>query len=1136
MNSLTGYRITEALYDGMNCQVFRGKRQEDNLSVVLKLLKGEYPAPDQVSLFKREYEIIRSFNLDGIIKAYGLEKHFGSFVMILEDFGGESLEKILISQRSKFKGYEDKSLSTFLLLAVKVTDILGRIHQQHIVHNDINPSNIVRNPETDQIKLIDFSISSVVSRKTASIHNPTVISGSPPYISPEQTGRMNRGTDARSDLYSLGVTLYQLLTGFLPFPGTDPMEIVHCHLARIPKPPHRLRQEIPKVLSAIILKLMAKNPEERYQSAFGLKMDLQNCLDQLTAKGKIEDFNIGQKDMSDRFQIPRKLFGREKEIKNLLSAFERVKHGAMEMMLITGDSGIGKSALVNEIRKTIIQQNSYFISGKFDPLESNSFHAPLIQAFRDLVRQWLTQSDDRIAIRRETLLKALGPNGQLMIELIPDLELIIGRQPPIPDLAAAESRNRFNIVFQNFVQAFASKKHPLVVFMDDLQWADASSLKMLAYIMCNFRMGYILIFGAFRDNVVHPAHPLMLTIDEIIKAGAIVRTTTLKRLDLIHINELIAQTLSCDPEYTRSLAQLCLQKTAGNPFFLNQFLYFLYEENLIEFDFSKSNWKWEIDQIQHIQIADSIVELMVDKIQKLSNRAQEILKLAACIGNLFDLKTLSIVNEKSQEKTADELQESLQSGLVVPKNDASEFQQKFNDNPEVLYMFLHDRVRQAIYSMVTDDYKKAAHLKIGRLLKNTDPADDAEKLFRIVNHLNLGAELIREEPERISLARLNLCVGQKAMATGAYESSYTYLKSGISLLSENCWHTEYNLALALHVTAVETAGLSADYDEMERLAEIVLHKAATFPDNVKCYEVKILAYIAQNKPLQAIETALNVLKQLGGGKYPKNPGKLDIISGIIRTKIALAGKKIETVTAMPEMTDPNMLARFRIMSIIVVPSYFAVGNLQRIITLDTIVLSIRYGTNDLLCYAYGAYAGVLCGVLGQIEAGYRFGMLSIKLVERLNAIHIKSKIQCIFNGFVRPWKDHLRKSIAPLWEAYQSGLDTGDLAWAGYSIFGYIMTSYLSGESLLKLELIMQSNIKPVAQLKQEPVIYRWKMIYQAILNLRGGSSDPCQLTGEIYDERIMLPKHLIANDRIIITLLFFQKLMLSCLFADYPQ
>ncbi|HLO49924.1 MAG TPA: serine/threonine-protein kinase PknK, partial [Kamptonema sp.] len=659
---ISEYQITTKIYESANSIVYRAILPKNNQPIILKVLKLDYPKLSELTKYKQEYEITRSLNLDGVIKAYGLQRYQNSLAIFLEDFGGDSLRAWIEN--------EQLALEEILFIAVRIAEVLSSIHAANIIHKDINSSNIVYNQETRQLKIIDFGISTVLSQENQALGNPDYLEGTLAYISPEQTGRMNRSIDYRTDFYSLGITLYELLTGQLPFQTTDPMELVHCHIAQQATPPHLLvkKDRCPTAVANIVMKLLAKTAEERYQTAWGLKVDLENCLHQLQTSNQILEFPLATQDVSNKFQIPQKLYGREEKVDQLLSIFERVSQGTTEMILVSGYSGIGKSALVNEVHKPIVQQRGYFISGKFDQLKRNIPYASLIQAFQDLIRQLLTESETKLQNWKQQILEALDPNSQVIIDVIPEVELIIGKQPPVPELKPSESESRFNLVLQKFIDVFAKQEHPLVIFLDDLQWSDTASLKLIERLMTDSDSKYLLIIGAYRSNEVSPTHPLTITIETIQKTNAKVNSILLEPLNFNQVNQLIAETLICSLEKCGDLAELIDTKTNGNPFFINQLLQSLYAENLLSFNSTQYCWQWEIAAIKNVDITDNVVDLMVSKIEKLAHSTQTVLKLAACIGNQFNLDILSIVNSKSQAETSQELQVAIEEGLIIPLN------------------------------------------------------------------------------------------------------------------------------------------------------------------------------------------------------------------------------------------------------------------------------------------------------------------------------------------------------------------------------------------------------------------------------------------------------------------------------------
>ncbi|MEN8219680.1 MAG: serine/threonine-protein kinase PknK, partial [Pseudomonadota bacterium] len=1113
MMTIPNYKILNQIYENANSLVYRGLRNEDNQPVILKVLKEDSPA--NLAHYQQEYEFTRSLNLAGVIKTYNLEKYQNTPVIIFEDFGGESLK-----QWMTILPKEQWGVVEWLPIFIQAADTLGQIHAANVIHKDINPSNIIWNKETGELKIIDFGISTILPREIPTFKNPEQLEGTLAYISPEQTGRMNRGIDYRTDFYALGVTFYELLTHHLPFEeAEDAMALVHRHLAKQPTPPHLLNPEIPEVISDIIIKLLEKPAEARYQSAWGLKADLEKCQARL-AQGQLEAFTLGQQDISDKFQLPQKLYGRESDIKTLVAAFDKASQGPSSLMLVAGYAGIGKSALIQEIYKPITEKRGFFIAGKFNQFQRNTPYSAIVMAFQDLVQQLLTENNARLAEWKEKILAAVGTNGQVIAQVIPEIEIIIGTQPPLPALNPTAAQNRFNYVFQNFIQLFCQAEHPLVIFLDDLQWADSASLKLMTLIMAQSQ--HLFLIGAYRDNEVDATHPLMFTLSKI---SVDIKTITIAPLSLPHINQLIADALSNTLEESRDLADLVQTKTGGNPFFLGEFLKTLYIEELLNFDFREGRWQWDLAQIKARNITDNVVELMTDKVHKLSEKTQQALKLAACIGNQFEIETLAIVSEKDAQETKADLWEALADGLIFPLEKA--------------YKFAHDRVQQAVYSLIPEEEKQVVHWQIGQLLlKNTPPEHREQSVFVIVDQLNAGIELIEQQSEREELAHLNRLAGEKARASAAYQHAFNYFSVALGLLSSdnNSWQTQYDLALALHVEAAEAAYLSGQFEQMEQLLEVVLQQAKTLLDKIKAYEIKISSYLAQDKMLDAIETALPVLAQLGVS-LPQKPNKLHIILGLLQTKITLFGKRTEDLIDLPEMTDSAKLAAMQILSSTTSAAYMAVPELFPLLVFKQVNLSLKYGNTSLSAYAYATYGIILCGSVGDIEAGYQFGQLALTVLERFEAKELKAKVLQIVNNFIRHWKEHTQETLKPLLMAYQSGVESGDLEYAAYAVMNHPINSYVIGQELAIIDREITAKYSAdVARQLQGAVSYVPGIYGQVVLNLMGQSDAPTCFSGERYDEQKMLQIYLKSNNITALGFLYCNKLTLCYLFQAYPQ
>ncbi len=1166
MVNLAGYQDFIQIHKSANSLVYRARRVRDTATatlgetqpVIIKFLNQDYPTSEQIRRYKQEYYLTCQLESPGIIKAYSLEEWQRSYAIVFEDFGGISLKQWL-------KERQILSPSEFLVRAIQITEIIGQIHAQNVIHKDINPDNIIFNPKTKEVKIIDFGIATQLSRENPTLKNPNVLEGTLAYISPEQTGRMNRGLDYRSDFYSLGVTFYEMLTGKLPFESSDPLELVHSHIAKPPpaiiskpteeqkKIPSLLRDiimklkaqnikslssnisklivsetEIPSVVANIVMKLMAKNAEDRSQSAYGLKADLEECLRQLEETGKINSFPLGQQDISDRFQIPQKLYGREKEIATLLKVFKRVvATGKVELMLVSGYSGIGKSSLVQELFKPITECRGYFISGKFDQFQRNIPYSAIVAAFSGLIEQLLGESRDRLQVWREKLLQVLGNNGQIIIDVIPEVELIIGKQPPVATLGATEAQNRFNLVFGDFISAFCDSEHPLTLFIDDLQWADLATLTLIEQLLLAGKTKYLLLLGAYRDNEVWASHPLAISLKKLKQNQAGINQIKLRKLPVYQIACIIGDTLKQNPEKVCDLAWLVREKTGGNPFFINEFLQALYREELLKFNQKSRLWEWNIETIKGRRFTDNVVELMVSKLKELPKSSQEVLSLAACLGAEFELKIIALVVINSAQETFQLLKICLDRNLILPRSELDEnlLIQSFK--------FSHDRIQQAAYALIPDEEKNQDHYQIGQLLlQEISPETKEEKIFELVNQLNYGTTLITQKTERDELAQLNLVACRKAKDANAYQAGREYANIGLSLLGGNAWLQQYQMTLEFYELGAELAFLCGDFEVMEQSIEIVIANTRSLPEQVNVYRIRIQAYNTRHQQKEAIVTGQQFLQQLGV-TFPQKTTEDDIKEAVSEIYLLLGDRNIENLVDLPIMQDREKIAIVEIATSMIPSTYLSGSSLFPLLVSLSVKLSIQYGNIGVSAFAYSCYGIVACSVLQDVDVAVEFGQLALQVVSKLDLKGMKPLVIHIVMFFLLNYKSHIKETLSPLQEGYGIGLEVGNLEYAGYNAHGFCLQSFWCNQPLAALEKAAHTYFDGLVELNQLVAANWCCSCWQTTLNLLGISKYPTILSGDSEQEAEFISQMVSANDSLGLSFFYLYKMMLCYLFEE---
>lgn len=1133
------YEICEKIYENGQTLVYKGIEKNKKSPVIIKILNTEYPSQEEIARFKYEYQMNCNVKGDRIINVLGFEKYNNTYAIVQEDFGGVSL--------TKHSDLNSRNLEETVQIFIETAKALGDIHFGNVIHKDINTENILYNKSTKQLKIIDFGSATKISHENSELIETNVLEGTLFYISPEQTGRINRSVDYRSDYYSMGVMFYKILTGAFPFNSKDPMELIHSHIARKPIPAYKVNPDIPKTVSDIIDKLMSKNAEDRYQSSYGIIYDLEYCAKAIKEKSDFGLFSAGTHDIFDKFNIPKKLYGREKEIEILMGAFNGIAQGNTEMMLVAGYAGIGKSSLVNEIHKPVTEKKGFFISGKFDQFRKNTPYSALIQAFQGLCKQLLTKSEKQLAELKGKIIAELGANGGIVTEVIPELEIIIGQQSAVPVLGPAETQYRFNLVFEKFIKVFADKEHPLVIFFDDLQWADSATLNFIKKLVTEKELKYLMIIGAYRDNEVNLSHPFIITVDEIKKETNIseILLLPLKEKDVMG---LVSETLCLKTEEVKSLAGLLWSKTGGNPFFVNAFFTSLYSESLLWFDYKEFLWKWDIKEIEERGITDNVVELMIKKMNKLPENTRKALQLGACIGNTFDLNILAHIYEKSVAKTAEDLWPAVLEGLIIPLGEGHKLLNELGDSYELNLIteigntadkFLHDHVQKAAYDLVDINKQKLIHLKIGRLLlKKSSKQELEDLLFYITEQLNQARELIIDDAERISLAELNLKAGKKAKDSTAYGPATVFLNTGIELLEEGRWESSYSLTFELYKECAEAEYLIGNFEKAGKMFNLILEKSSDKIERAEIYKIMMLYFNNINEFKENIRLGIKALEDWGINLPDQNDKEKisEAYSIEVQNYKKLTDKiDVSSLIELPALKDDRIATCLDFLVTMVDAAYLGNPDILGLIILKQVNLSIEFGNSTLSPNGY-TWWGVFLIFEGNYEDAYKFGKLALEISDMNTNYFISCRANHMFGGFIRLWKEHIKYSVESLKRAFQFGNDSGDVNYSNYAATIYNRYAFYQGKNLKEVSEEAQVCLHFMEKTKHKGMFELHSTIYYANLSLQGLTENVLLVNKDAETEKELYNQWKEKGMILQLALYSIMKLMLNYMFGNYSE
>ena len=1074
-----GYRLAGVARDGERAILYDAVRTSDNLRVLLKTPRSQRPTEREIAQLIHELAVLTHLSGTPVARAIGMVETGSRPWLVLEDCGGQALNRIAGRYRDPTRA---------LALGARVAAALAEVHARGVIHLDLKP-HLVIVLDDGSVRLTGFRSASLLRID----RSPSTMQGSPEYMAPEQTGRMNRSVDRRADLYALGVVLYELLTGRLPFQARDPLEWAHAHIAKVPRPPSHLDERIPSSVDAIVLKLLSKRAEDRYQSANGLQRDLE-CGAAAIARGDAAAFELASEDTPEEFRVASGLYGREAEVAQLLAGFERARSsGSCAVVSVGGASGVGKTSMVGGLYSAIVRERGRFIAGKFDQYKRDIPYATIVQAFRDLLRGLLAAGEVSLARWRSRIREALGINGRLIGDVIPELVLIVGPQLPVAELDPNEGRNRFELVFAAFIRVFAQPEHPLVVFLDDMQWADEATLGLLKALARPGQVPDLQLVLAFRSNETDAAHPFPLALDAMRAGGASVDSMTLLDLEPRHVLQLVADTVWRDPADVASLAALVGAKTGGNPFFIGELLQALHARGLLTFDVATRGWTWDDDAIRAVEVTDNVVDLLIGRIRLLSDATRRALTVASCFGSRFDVESLAGVLDQPLDVMQAALYQALADGFVVATDDAVGARRTLR--------FQHDRIQQAAYSFASGPERAATHLRIGRTLRSRFDAGEDTILFDAVKHLDHGISLILDEGERQWLVELNLLAGRRAKAAIAHEAARVYLKAAESLFGEDAWTAHHPTTFAVLGELAECEFLGGRFDEAEARFDELRQRAVSRAQRGNVATLQVKLYVVMGRYDEALRLGLAELTRLGDAM----PEAVEAVADALvvereRLSVNLAGLGLGSIVDLPVIADAEARALISLLASLAPAVYSRRPPLFPVLAMRIVNLSLEHGNSEHSCFGYSLYAMVLAGTEGEAERAFTLSEASIALNERFGDPRLRGTVLHVHANHILFWRRPYSEAIALQEMAYAASMEVGDLTIAAYVSFMGGWQCLARGQpngatdrTLARFEELAQASQHDAAQLTVQ-------LQRQFVRALGGLTKGPLLLSDEHFD------------------------------------